>query len=210
MCEFSYDRSVLGFMLRRIVRIVSLVFGAVRDTLVMFVIYLPGETGIVLRQMYYRRRLKSMGRNVRIEPGVFFQHPECISIGENCWIDRGVMLLAGKPIAGEDRRLIRGKNRDFEGEIVLGDKIHVAAYCTVAGMGGLRIGNNTGIGTKTSIYTYTSVSLQPSILYSNGLVIGENVSIGSNCVLVGLSKIRTGEIVKPNTFMSGTFFERVN
>lgn len=197
-------------MLQKIKRILLFPFLVLRDIYGMFITYTPGRTGIIVRRQYYKRRLKYMGENVRIEPCVFFQHPEFISIGNNCWIDKGVILLAGKPNAGKNRRLIRGKNRDFEGEIILSNDIHIAPYCTISGMGGLTIGNNTGIGSKVSIYTYTQVSLTPNILYANGLVIGENVVIGVHSALLGVSRIDSGEIIKPNSFLSGTFLDKTS
>ncbi|MDY6987195.1 MAG: hypothetical protein SWQ30_03985 [Thermodesulfobacteriota bacterium] len=145
-----------------------------------------------------------MGANVRIEPGVFFQQPECISVGDNCWIDRGVVLLAGKPVAGKHRRIIKGSNRDVEGEIVLGNDIHIAPYSTISGMGGLRIGNNSKIASHAAIYTYTYVSLKPSILYADGMEIGEFVIIGTHSTIIGISKIDSEEIIRPHTFLSGT------
>ncbi len=187
-------------------RIGRLALDALRDTLLMFVIYMPGPSGMILRRVYYRKKLKAMGENVRIEPGVFFQHPECISMGRNCWIQTGVILQAGRPAAREDRRVIKGRNSNFEGEIILGEGVQLAAFCTVSGMGGLKIGKNTRIGTKASIYTYSHVSV--NILFSNGMVIGKDVGIGAHSVLIGVSEIPDEGILKPNTFLSEVFFKK--
>ncbi|MBZ0167627.1 MAG: hypothetical protein K8I00_12545, partial [Candidatus Omnitrophica bacterium] len=141
----------------------------------------------------------------RIDPGVYFQHPELIVLGDHCWIDFGVMLLASKPNPPGPTRLLRGKNQDFEGEIVIGSHVHLAPYCNISGMGGLKIGNNTQIGSMTSIYTYTRLSNKPSVHYCDGMVIGEDVVIGTKCTLIGVSYVKPGSVLKPNTYLSDVF-----
>ena len=60
-----------------------------------FVSGLPGQLGLFLRRRYWANRLRSLGENVRIDPGVYIQNPKFVSIGDNTWIDRGVIILAG-------------------------------------------------------------------------------------------------------------------
>lgn len=178
---------------------------AVRDGIHYIVVYFPGLTGKKLRYHYYRKRLKYMGQNVRIDPGVYFQHPELISIGDNCWIDFGVMLLASKPNPPQPSRLLRGKNQELEGEVILGKNVHLAPYCNVSGMGGLKIGDNVSVGSMSSIYTYTRISSRPSVHYCNGMVIEDDVVIGTKCTLIGVPHIKAGSVVQPNTYLSEVF-----
>lgn len=181
---------------------------AVRDGIHYLVVYFPGQTGKKLRYHYYRKQFKHMGKNVRIDPGAYFQHPELISLGDNCWIDFGVMLLASKPNPPGPTRLLRGKNQDMEGEIIIGNNVHLAPYCNISGMGGLKIGNNTQIGSMTSIYTYTRLSSRPSVHYSNGMIIEDDVVIGTKCTLIGVPFIKAGSVLKPNTYSSHVFGEK--
>src|SRR4030042_750676 len=56
--------------------------------------YYPGAIGIRLRQMYYRCKLKSMGKNVVIDEGVFIDGAKNISISDYVWVDKNVRLTA--------------------------------------------------------------------------------------------------------------------
>jgi acetyltransferase-like isoleucine patch superfamily enzyme len=162
----------------------------------------PGEAGFKLRYAYWKRHLKFLGRGTRIACSVQFQTPSLISIGDHSLIDTGCILLAGRPVAG-DRRIIRGPTIVEEGCISLGNKIHVAPYAVLSGMGGLRVGDNSGIGSKVSIYSYTHISLKPVVLYLNSIDIGNNVVVGTNSSLVCVPRVEDGTIIKPNSFLSG-------
>lgn len=175
------------------------------DLIHYFVIYFPGQTGKKLRQSYYRRKMKHLGKDVRIDPGVHFQHPELITIGDNCWIEFGTVLLADKPSPTPPFRLLRGKNQEFEGEIIIGNHAHIAPYSVISGMGGLKIGDNVSIGSKSSIYTYTRITRKPHVLYSGGMVIEDEVVIGTNSTLIGVSLLEKGSIIKPNSVRSDIF-----
>lgn len=179
-----------------------------KDSLHYIVVYFPGQTGKKLRYNYYKKRVKFMGKNVRIDPGVYFQHPELMSFDDNCWIDFGVMLLASKPNPPSPTRLLRGKNQELEGEIILGKNVHLAPYCNISGMGGLKIGDNSSVGSMTSIYTYTRLSRRPSVHYCNGMIIEEDVVIGTKCTLIGVDHIKAGSVLKPNTYSSNVFGEK--
>src|SRR5262245_1307755 len=74
---------------------------------------LPGPLGRRLRYGYWRRRLRHLGRNVRIDPGAHFHHPERISIADNAFIDRHAIVLAG--VDTGDREMIdRRPNRPLD------------------------------------------------------------------------------------------------
>ena len=67
----------------------GLASGPIRE----LVTYWPGSLGFRMRYFYYKRRLKFLGRNVKIDTGVYFQNPQFISISENCWIDKNVVIF---------------------------------------------------------------------------------------------------------------------
>jgi acetyltransferase-like isoleucine patch superfamily enzyme len=177
--------------------------GALFDVLALAVVQnLPGEVGFTLRYAYWRRHLKSLGKGTRIGCSVSFQNPSMISIGDHCWIDKGCILIAGRPVPGE-RRVIRGKHVVDEGCIDLASNIHVAPYAVLSGMGGLKIGDNCGIGSKASIYSFTHVSVNPPILYMNSIHIGNNVGVGTNATLICVPHVEDGQMIKPNSLLSG-------
>ena len=47
----------------------------------MVISYIPGQAGYKIRSNYWKKRLKYLGRNVKIDVGVHFTNPEYISIG---------------------------------------------------------------------------------------------------------------------------------
>lgn len=56
--------------------------------------HISGRLGIRLRRIYYRRVLKSAGKNLVIETGVYFQSPASIAVGNDVWIDKNSILIA--------------------------------------------------------------------------------------------------------------------
>lgn len=93
----------------------------------------------------------------------------------------------------------------MEGEVIIGNHAHIAPYSVISGMGGLKIGNNVAIGSKTSIYTYTRITRTPHVLYSGGMVIEDEVIIGTNSTLIGVSFLKKGSIIQPNSVRSDIF-----
>jgi acetyltransferase-like isoleucine patch superfamily enzyme len=81
-----------------------------------------------LRFWYYRPQFKSCGKNVIIEEGVFFESPEQMSIGNNVWIDKNTILLAGA-FNSKDRLYSEKGSKELQwGELVLHDNVHVAPF----------------------------------------------------------------------------------
>ena len=185
--------------MRKFIRSLLMLFGGL---FVLLVTYIPGDIGAALRKRYWRRRLGKLGDGARIEPGVFFERPELIFIDDRVLIGQGATFLAGKPVAG-GRRIIRGKSTVEEGHLYIGKNVHVLAYATLSGIGGLRIGNNTHIGAKASVYSYTQVTLEPNVLYVASINIGDNVVIGTNASVICVGEIADGSVISPNSFLSG-------
>jgi acetyltransferase-like isoleucine patch superfamily enzyme len=122
----------------------------------MFVTYFPGPLGDFLRNRFWRRRLRYCGKRVRIDVGAYFQNPQYISLDDDSWIDRNVVILAGPPSA--DRITYRKDNPDFTldvGEVYIGKCCHIAPNCVLSGIGGLYIGKNSGVASNSTIYTFS-------------------------------------------------------
>ena len=127
------------------------------DATTMIITYMPGKTGQMLRYNYYRRRLKHLGKDVLFEPGVFIGNPEYVSIDDNTWIDRYVIMIAGKPFEGE-RRICRKPNPKYKGNIgdlTIGKNNHIAPYVFISGLGGVSIGNNITLASGTKLYSFS-------------------------------------------------------
>ena len=123
---------------------------------VMCITYMPGPSGYLLRYRLWKKKLKYLGENVRIDIGVYFQNPEYISIDHNSWIDRHVIILAGPP--DNKRKIHYIKNEIFKlspGYVYIGEKTHIAPNCVISGIGGLYIGSYCGIASNSSIYSFS-------------------------------------------------------
>ena len=134
-----------------------------RDVHELLVTFLPGSTGARLRTRYYRDRLGFLGDNVRIDIGVQFTNPQLIRIADNCWIDKYVVIMAGRPSEGE-RLLIRTKNEAFlhsEGEVILASGCHIAPHAVLNGHGGIQIGRNVTVAAGAKIVSLSHHHLNP-------------------------------------------------
>src|SRR5689334_1112298 len=106
---------------------------------------LPGERGFELRYRYWKKRLKYLGTHARIDCGVYLQNPAFISIDDNCWIDRGVILMGGVDTSKRKRRVV-GKIPEHRGHVSIGRNVHIAPYCIVSGIeAGVTIGHDCGL-----------------------------------------------------------------
>ena len=116
-----------------------------------------------IQQKIHEKKIKHMlkfcGKNVVIEPGVIFIHPENISIGDNVQLRRGCMLYASNSTSSENLEstpyIIIGNNvhikenallNTYGGFIVFGDNVIIGQNSIVYGNGGVCIGNNSGLG----------------------------------------------------------------
>lgn len=175
------------------------------DLILSQITFLPGSLGFRLRRRYYKKRLKHLGENVLIDIGVYIQNLHCVSIGDNTWIDKYVILLAGKPHEGK-RKIYRKANPNFkgeEGELHIGSNTHIAPYVLISGMGGTYIGNNLGIASGSKVYSFSHhyqnlldpsdrylykftpmVSEKEQALILGPIVIDDNTAIGLNSVVL--------------------------
>jgi maltose O-acetyltransferase len=116
---------------------------------------LPGPLGTRIRYLCWKCQLRSLGKNVRFGVGVRIYAPEWVKIGDDCWIDDYTIIVAG-PFVGDRRFTWRKPNPHFmfqEGEVVIGDRVHIAPFVQLQGHGGLFIGNNLSIAAGAKVYS---------------------------------------------------------
>ena len=193
----------------------------VRESALTYITHLEGELGVQLRWKYWKRRLKHLGAGVRISPGVYFQQPHLISIGENAWIDRGVMLLAGR--VGAERELVRVENPDYAhgpGEIVIGADTHIAAGALLSGIAaGLSVGPECTVGAGSALYAFSHhmrsmarpwdrsvaftsmVAADRQCMMVGPITIGENAGIGTRSVILWGARIDARSFVSASSFV---------
>jgi galactoside O-acetyltransferase len=190
------------------------IFKAFDDILRFFIIYMPGPTGRRLRYYYWKKKFKKCGKNVVIDEGVIIQGAEYISIGDNVWIDKYSILMAG-PVKFNDNSVVkRIENKNFkyeEGELIIGNGIHIGISNIIQAHGGVYIGNNvtTSAGVKIyslSNYPYDENDLK-TITYANCMASGKISYIISPVVIedgvwIALNSIVLGGTIGKNSFIS--------
>ena len=179
-----------------------------RDVLEGVVTWLPGESGRRLREHYWRGKLAYLGHDVRIDVGAQFVGPQHISIGDNCWIDRYAVLMAGPPRQGE-RKIARRDNPAYpgrEGELLIGRDCHVAAHSLVNAHGGVSIGEGSTVAAGARIVSLSHHhrnldDAADAFLYRFGSCVGdrEQALISSPVVFEARTALGTNAVALPGT-----------
>jgi len=180
--------------------VLNFIFVAIESLLRNF----PGVLGRKVRYAYYKRRLGACGKGVVIDTNVMIHAPRQVFLGDEVWIDHGVIIFAGK-ISGERKGLIKS-NKQFgfqPGELHIGNQVHVGPQVILQAHGGVEIGNRLTIGAGSKFYSVshhyknpqnpddetefffgTMVPAKNQFLIQGAIVVGENAAIGLNCILL--------------------------
>lgn len=199
----------------KIVKLLRNIKIALSDICKLFITYFPGSTGRRLRYLYWKGKFKKCGKNVIIDEGVIIQNPEWISIGDNVWIDKYCILIAG-PVNLENRLVKRRKNIDFnykEGELVIGSGVHIGIFNIIQAHGGVYIGNNVTTSAGVKIYSLSNMHINKErpdvILYANCMVKGQE-KVGyivspiviKDGVWIALNSVILGGTIGKNSFVA--------
>lgn len=185
------------------------------DVIKFFIIYMPGGLGFRLRYLYYKSRFKSMGSNVRIDVGVHIEGAEYISVGSNVYIDKYCIIATGGKLVGRVSKKINPNFAYEQGEIIIGDNIHIAHFCILMGYGGVFIGNNSVMSAGCKIYSLTNtvndpvvpskvISIQPyeeAPFLLSPVVFGENVWLGLNVIVMPSVSIEKNSFCVSNSLI---------
>jgi acetyltransferase-like isoleucine patch superfamily enzyme len=192
----------------------------------MLITYLPGPAGYKLRYRYWKRRLKHLGKDVKIESGVSFQKPGSIFIDDDCWIDKDVTILAGEDHTMRPRRLIPNERFPHErGTVHIGKYVHVAPYCIISGIGGVHISDACSLSSGAKIYSLShhyrsdewpsdrTILFSPRVqqkrqyLIEGPVFLGRNVGLALNAVLLPGVSIEEDSFVAINSVVRSSFEE---
>lgn len=172
-----------------------------------------GPLGVRMRRSHYRRRLRSCGAGLVIEPGVHLLCPEWISLGNDVWIDRHATLIAGPPLpSAKFERRGTDKARAEPGEIRIGDRAHIGVGSIIQGHGGVWIGDAFTLSPHAKVYSWsndqrecrsgTHPAAGADLRYVlTPVVIGDNVWLGINGVVIGHA-IGSDTFIKPGAVIS--------
>ena len=191
-----------------IVRLFKISIRVFNDLILYFITYLPGPVGYKARYIYYKPRLKSLGKSVLIDTGVSFAGLGLISIGDNVHVDKNCLISTGMALQGRLYRKTIPEITVNEGEIIIGNNIHICPNCILVGYGGLIIGDNSTISAGSKLYSLTNIPYNPdnraeiiSIMpYRQApfligpIVLDSNVWLGLNCTIM------PGVLIKSNSF----------
>lgn len=187
--------------------------------------HIDGGVGRWFRYRYYRKRLGSCGRNVVIEPGVFFQNPIHIHLGNNVWVDRYTVLVAG-PFSPGGRKFVHKENSDYKGkagELFISDGCHLAPFSLLQAHAGLFIGRNVTVASGAKVYTlshhyqnindptdtrrFSFSSMAPvdeQFLIAAPVVIEDNAAVGLNSVVLPGTTLSRGSWLGVMSYMQGS------
>ncbi|MBD3170386.1 MAG: acyltransferase [candidate division Zixibacteria bacterium] len=147
----------------------------------------PGNTGAIIRRVYYRPRFKHCGKNLLIDRGFRLTEPEKISIGDNFHANSGLYITSGGGVEIGDYVLIGpdvkiwSVNHNFEdpdemilnqgwnySKVVIEDDVFIGAGSIILP------GSEIGRGSVVSAGTVLSKKVPPfSIVAGNpGRIIG--------------------------------------
>jgi acetyltransferase-like isoleucine patch superfamily enzyme len=200
----------------------------IRSIQLMMITHVPGSSGHELRNRFWRKRLKYLGKHTKIDTGVFFQNPRFISIGDYTWIDKDVIILAGLDDSKREKIMIR--NSDYVGDpgvVYIGNRVHVAPGCILSGISaGLRISDECNIAAHSKIYAFshhyrskrtpqdTGYCFGPQVaenrqcMLEGPVYLGRNTGVGLNGVILPGVSIRDNCFVKINSVVHAGLYSR--
>ena len=155
-----------------------------------------GPFGSKFRQWYYRSRLGSCGRNVRIDTGVYFENPRQISLGDNVWIDKNCIMIAGELTRKNVRLVNQGSARVTQGKIQIGSNSHIGIGTVLQGHGGISTADYFTTSAHCRVYSFSNdykkihygtqdnAEFGESHYVAGPIEIGKNVWLGLNVSVV--------------------------
>jgi acetyltransferase-like isoleucine patch superfamily enzyme len=192
----------------------------------LFVSYLPGAIGFKLRYRFWRKRLKFLGKNVKIDIGVYFQNPRFISLDDNCWVDRGVMILAGADKSNRARRLVANNNFPLEkGMVYIGKHLHIGSYSIISGIGGVYISDKCTFSPSVKVYSFSHhfrsdefpsvrkfgfgslIEQEKQYMIEGPIFLDKNVGVALNAIILPGVSIAKDSFVAINSVVMTSFEE---
>lgn len=187
--------------------------------------HIGGPLGVRLRRTFYRSYLSECGRGLVIDTGVSLIEPEWISLGDNVWIDKNVVIIAG-PAPRHERVEVRTKcsSKLAPGRVTIGSGAHIGIGTVIQGHGGITIGKRFTTSPYCLIFSQsndyrkcregTMTITEEEVYYLRTPVcIGDNVWLGAHVSVFGHTIgsdtfVRPGSLVisdiAPNTVADGT------
>lgn len=170
-----------------------------------------GVLGLKLREFYYARRFGKCGKNLRVDIGVVFEGIADIFIGDNVWIDKYCVLLAGDVHISKKKVTFKKSNVYIykDGELHIGSNSHLSPQCVIQAYGGVMIDEYFTASSGCKIYSLSNdvnkckmgTYFSEEIFYvKSQIVIGKNVWLGLNSIVLG-GNIEHDSFIAPNSLV---------
>jgi acetyltransferase-like isoleucine patch superfamily enzyme len=181
----------------------------------------PGRAGSTLRVVYFRARGAKLGKRVRIDPLVQIDRPDLVCIGDDTWIDRNAILIAGEPREGRETRYVGDVDRIQPGRIQIGQRCHVGPFAILSGLGGLYAADDVTLSAGTKVYSlshhYRSWSRPEDAtvvfgsmgsdanqaMLQGAVVLERNVGTGADVLILPGTTIGERTFVRPRSVVRG-------
>ena len=180
---------------------------------------LGGRSGRAIRSFYYSKMAGNCGCNLIIDEGVVIQGIRNIHFGNNVWIDKYCILIAGN-IDVPEEQLKYKKNNNYnhkEVHLYIGSNVHVAPQCIIQAHGGVSIGDNCGMSSGVKIYSLTNLPSKPggeivhftplgkAYYFKSPISIDDNVGMALNSMVLAGVSINRDSFVAPNSLVLRSF-----
>jgi acetyltransferase-like isoleucine patch superfamily enzyme len=120
---------------------------------------LPGALGLKLRQLFYPKLFKEVGRDIVFGRNLVIRNAKNIKIGDRVVID--------------DQTLIDARGAGNDGIIIGTETVLNRDVMVIAKVGGIHIGSNTDVGSRTMLMS------------TGGIRIGNKVALAGDCKIGG-------------------------
>lgn len=196
------------------------------DLLKFIVMYMPGNTGIKLRRHFYKRRFRACGANLVVDIGVSIEGHDCISVGDNVFIDKYCVISTGRNLVGNIRDIVNTSYTHKKGDIVIGNNVHIAQFSILMGYGGIQFDDKVVLSSGCKIYSLTNlaydindrsriVTLMPyaqSEFLLSPVVLETNVWLGLNTIvmpgtIVGKDSFSVSNSVLTKRYVNNSYIE---
>ena len=178
-------RLPMGFLMQRGLRSIF------EDPLLTIIKYMDGPLGFKIRQVYYRNKMRYLGKNVLFDPDVSLSLNRAISIDDLSRIAKGAQLYSP------------------EGYIRIGKRCHIANW--ILGHGGVEIGNCVASGGMILSVTDTSyggarmagpmIPAEQRNLRYGKVTIEDDAFIGQYSIVMPGVTIGEGAVVGPHSLV---------
>jgi len=179
----------------------------IHESVITLTSWVPGALGLVLRRLFYRLLLGSVGRNVVFGQGVVLRHPGKVRVGDDVTVDDLVVLDA----KGTTNRGITVGNGVFlgrgtilsckDGDITLGDHVNIGFHSEIFSGSSVTVGRHGLFAAYTYLVggghefesTERAVLEQPRS--SRGIALGDNVWLGAGVKVLDGVRIGSNVVV---------------